>query len=232
MADEERKDKDISVSVNDSERVVISGTGDAIYNDRRKTIIQFLTPKILLLILLAIGITYVSFTYGPDTYHWIMNRAGKNEILVLVTDFNDQSENVSYDAAGGITESLQKAFKQYALPNIRVVRIHKAFQRNEQDAVKALGTRYRATIVIWGHYDDSGMFRFMILSADQSMLHIKDPEDKLVNLAHPPDDFTLYVNQELPTSMTYLTQFTIGQIYFHTNRLGSLMLTPNYLTIH
>jgi tetratricopeptide (TPR) repeat protein len=182
--------------------------------------------KLIIGALLLAGILYAALTYGPSLYHWYKYRATDDEILILLANFKDQSENVTYDAAGSIEEALRTALIQYDLPNVRLVRINQTFTRNENEAVKRLGERYNATIFIWGHYDDAGMYpRFQVLQEKRLDVLPEKPADKSVNLANPPDDFAMYVNRELPAQMKYLAQFTVGQVlYFKRSFPEALIL--------
>ncbi len=194
--------------------------GRDIVDQSKKFIINLISLKILFFITCVLGISFFVFTYGSDMYHWFSFKANNDEILVLLTDFRDDSDNVTYDAAGSIEIALMDALARHNLNNVRLVRINESFQRNEVEAVKTLGKRYNATFVIWGHYDDSGMFpRFTILQDNRMETSPENPEDQLINLASPPDDFTLYVNRDLPELMTYFTQFTVGQILFQEDAI-------------
>lgn len=145
----------------------------------------------------------------------IASTATSDEILILLADFQDESENVHYDVAGRIEETLRTALTQYDLLDVCLVRINQTFKRGEVEAIKTLGKRYNATLFIWGYYDDAGMYpRFTVLQEQRLQVLPEGPIDKLVNLARPPEDFILYINRDLPTQMTYFTQFTLGQILF------------------
>lgn len=168
--------------------------GDKVTGDKTTTFNLFnLSWKWLAGLVLVAGVVWVVATYGPKLYHWYVNRAtNDNEILILLADFQDESENVTYDAAGGIEAALREALTHYNLPEVRLVRINQTFKRNEVEAVKTLGKQYNATLFIWGYYDDGGMFpRFTVLQEERLEVVPEGPTDKLVNLASPPNDFTL-----------------------------------------
>ena len=167
--------------------------------------------------ILLLGLIYLAQLYLPDFYHWYRYRAADNELLILVADFEDNSTK-DYDAADAIEESLRQAMAAYDIPNVKLVRLDRTFKRAEFEAVKSLGESYKATLFIWGHYDDAGMYpRFTVLKKEKLEISPEQPTERWDNLAAPPANFSQYVNHDLPVQMTYLTQFTLGQI-FHLNK--------------
>lgn len=211
------------------------------------------------------------------------------ETLIVVADFSDKSDNVTYDAAGSIYENLQRELLRYDLSDIRIERLNQSFGKGDYDDVVQLIEIYGASIMIWGNYDDSGMFPRITLKNEtevpslseipdftlkvsnrliQTILHhfednvdkqtqdeilkvlfemkslqvsdlqdvtnrfselldfippkkvesiLSDPtiyEDKilsyLTDLTDPPNDFTFYVNQDLPTFMSFFARLAVA----------------------
>jgi tetratricopeptide (TPR) repeat protein len=62
-----------------------------------------------------------------------------------------------------------------------------------------------------------------VINEDKLSVKPEKPDDKLVNLAAPPDDFTFYLNRDLPNQMSYLTHFTLGQIFYLQNQYDSAL---------
>jgi tetratricopeptide (TPR) repeat protein len=153
--------------------------------------------------------------YGYGLFVW-HDHESPHETLILIANFEDASEHSTYDAGGAIKAAIEEALPQYGLADrVRIVRIEETFTRDQLEAVKALGKEYNATLFLWGHYDDAGMYpRFTILKEERITVRPEKPEDQYVNLAAPPDDFAFYVNVKLPNQMLYFTQFTLGQIFY------------------
>jgi hypothetical protein len=141
--------------------------------------------------------------------------AAPGEILILLADFRDESAQGNYDAAGAIELALRQRLSSHDLPGLRLVPVPATFQRRETEAVRHLGRLYQAAIVIWGHYDDAGMYpRFSLIEESTIEYVPQGPADYLAGLAAPPTEFAFYVNRELPEQIAFLTQFTVGLIYY------------------
>ncbi len=139
-------------------------------------------------------------------------------IGILIADFKNESKNVNYDAAGSIKETLTKYFEQNDL-KVEIIRISDEIKRGDKQKALDIGLQRKATLVIWGYYDDGGMYPRILAMEDEKISYpINTPEDKLVNLSKPPDDFTFYVNKELPNQMSYLALFTVAQIFEWSGR--------------
>lgn len=150
-----------------------------------------------------------------ELIHWYQNRARPNEMLVLLADFTDESEGATYDAAGAIAGSLKSALAEYHLPDVRLTRVPRTFKRTDSEAVRDMARWYGAQIAIWGHYDDGGMYaRFSVSTAENVAISAETSLDRFTNLASPSDDFVFYVNQSLPSQLTYLTDFVVSEVYY------------------
>jgi tetratricopeptide (TPR) repeat protein len=164
-------------------------------------------------ILISAIITFASVTYVPGLYHFYKYKATENEILILISDFEDSSSR-DYDAADAIEESLRKAIFEYEIPNVKLARIDQTFKRAQFEEVVDIGKKYNATLFIWGHYDDAGMYpRFTALKEEKLKVIPDQPGERWGDLATPPADFFQYVNRDLPIQMVFLTDFTLGQIF-------------------
>jgi tetratricopeptide (TPR) repeat protein len=144
-------------------------------------------------------------------------------IGIIIADFKNESKNVNYDAAGSIEEALRRYFNQNNL-NIEIVRISDEIKRGDKQRAQEIGEQYKATLIIWGYYDDGGMYPRILIIEDERVDY--PPvllEDKLVNLAKPPDDFTFYVNRELPNQMSYFALFTVAQLFEFNGRQDEVL---------
>lgn len=168
--------------------------------------------------ILLLGLVFLGWLYGPDLYHWYRYHAADDELLILIADFEDDSPTRNYVVADNIEEALQQEMAGYDLPNVKLVRINHTFTHAEIERVRRWGESYNAMLFIWGHYDDAGMYpRFLILKSEKVEISPGQPTERWDNLGAPQASFPQYVNHDLPVQMTYLTQFTLGQI-FHLNR--------------
>lgn len=82
--------------------------------------------------------------------------ASENEILILVMDFEQKGQN-NYDISGRIAEELTRNLTLISGSNVHVRQIKESIPRSEIFAPSAVGTKYNATILIWGSYDDAGI---------------------------------------------------------------------------
>lgn len=151
---------------------------------------------------------------GDNALSPVVPAVTEDEVLVLIANFNNHS-NVTFDAASRIWIALQKSLEKYDLPNVRLEHINQTFRLFEIERVKMLGKQLNATIVIWGHYDDYGVFPRFTLVQETRLTHLPENfEDKFISLTPPSEDFAFYINRELPSQMVYFTQFVLGQIHY------------------
>ena len=138
-----------------------------------------------------------------------------DEIVIIIADFHEQSVRSSFDVAGRIRHALASDLARFDLPHVRVVQANCSFKLGEDDAAKKFGREHKATLVIWGHYDDFGVFPHFTVIQDKYLTILPEgPQEKLVSLASPPDDFVFYINRHLPNQFSYFTKFMIGQIFY------------------
>jgi tetratricopeptide (TPR) repeat protein len=155
----------------------------------------------------------ISFNNSLPSIPWLY-RAKENEILIMIADFENQSSS-SYDISGAILLDLEEEVEKYDLSEVKILKINESFKRTESDFVINLGKKYNATIIIWGHYDDAGIYPRITLSDSNTIEYSPEqPGDKYINLGSPPNDLSLYINRELPDQFRFMTQFVIGQIYY------------------
>jgi tetratricopeptide (TPR) repeat protein len=138
-----------------------------------------------------------------------------DEIIIIIANFHEQSIRSSFDVAGRIKNALATDLARYNLPNVRLVQVNRSFRLGEDDSARKFGKDNKATLIIWGHYDDFGVFPHFTVTQDKYLTILPEgPQEKLVSLASPPDDFIFYINRHLPNQFNYFTQFTIGQIFY------------------
>jgi tetratricopeptide (TPR) repeat protein len=136
--------------------------------------------------------------------------AEEDEILVIVAQF-DQRGSQGFAASQRIFDHLQGTLQTITVARPRVESINEVVADSE--AARRLGEVYNATLVIWGWYDDIGITPNYEVIAETGELQKVDLGE-VIALPSQPDRFVLYVTKGLPCEMTYLSSFTIGQMYY------------------
>ena len=89
----------------------------------------------------------------------------------------------------------------------------------EVERARALGETYKATLVIWGEHDGHSAAPHYLVSRERekvATLVELEPRAATADL----NQFVMYVSEELPETMTYLSLFTIGQMYYSAYELS------------
>jgi hypothetical protein len=144
--------------------------------------------------------------------------AAQDEILVIIFPF-DGSEDIHPEAR--IERKLKEELA--ILPSLSSVRVERypepIKEKNSEDVLAYIKETYGPSIIIWGWYDAIGINANYDIVNPKSFLFVKDYEPKLaevLRLNSEPDKFTFYVAKDLPYETTYLTFFTIAQLYLST----------------
>ena len=82
--------------------------------------------------------------------------ASAGEILIIVADF-EALGTLKFNISGRIYEALRNEIQINSFPNVRIAAVPEKIPRGELEAAGAIGQRYKATILIWGSYDDAGV---------------------------------------------------------------------------
>jgi tetratricopeptide (TPR) repeat protein len=135
--------------------------------------------------------------------------AGSDEILVLVAQFHGTG---GVDPVPRIVRHLEEHLAKIDLTNVRIEHVSDAPIKD--DEAQKLGEMCKASLVIWGTYDDYGITPHYEVTREEEPGLQKVPLEEVANLPSQPDRFTLYITRGLPEEMTYLTLFTIGQIQY------------------
>jgi hypothetical protein len=102
------------------------------------------------------------FEVNPQQPRITVSPAKPNEVLILITDFKNDSRNRNYDIAGSIELAINEGLSQNCTESyfstVRIERINRSYYRNQLEEVRSMAERYNAAIVIWGYYDDAGVF--------------------------------------------------------------------------
>jgi len=79
---------------------------------------------------------------------------GEDEVLILVSEFAPLG-SYRFNITGRIVETLQKELREF--PDVRISTYPKTVSSAESDQAAEVGLRYKASMLIWGNYDDAGI---------------------------------------------------------------------------
>jgi tetratricopeptide (TPR) repeat protein len=137
--------------------------------------------------------------------------AKPDEILIIVAQFDAQRSSQEYDISRHIVDDLESNLQTVKVGGLRVERIAEVVPDSE--VARRLGEVYGATLVIWGWYDSAALTPHYEVISKEGQIQQVDL-GKFVARSTQPDGFRFYVARDLPRGMTYLSSFTIGQIYY------------------
>jgi tetratricopeptide (TPR) repeat protein len=135
--------------------------------------------------------------------------AEDREILVIVAQF-DKRGTQEFDASQRIVDHLRRTLQTVTVARQRVEPMGEVVHSSEE--ARRLGEVYSATLVIWGWYDDAGMTPNYEVIPKAKVQKVDLGE--FIALPSQPDGFVLYVTRGLPSEMTCLSSFAIGQLYY------------------
>lgn len=136
-------------------------------------------------------------------------KAAPDELLIVITTFYNTRAD-STDAHNKIKRDIERKIAELNIQNVRVeIETNLVLAVNDREKAQELGEFYDAIIVIWG--EETGV------NITVNFLNIRDPNvyidyEELLILANS-DSFAQVVVEELPGQLTFLSLFTIGQIY-------------------
>ena len=145
--------------------------------------------------------------------------AGKDELLIVVTKFRGPE---SPDPQMYIVKRLEADLLKYPAlaERVRVSRFSAVIEEESREAeierARALGETYGATLVIWGEHDGHSAAPHYLVTRERERVELVvelQPRGATADL----NEFVMYVSEELPETVTYLSLFTIGQMYYFTD---------------
>jgi tetratricopeptide (TPR) repeat protein len=145
--------------------------------------------------------------------------AKEDELLIVVAKFRGPE---SPDPQMYITRRLEADLLMHpALADkVRVSRFPEAIEEESQEAeiekVRAIGETYGATLVIWGEHDGHSAAPHYLVTRESERVSTVVELKPTVATADL-DEFVMYISEELPETVTYLSFFTIGQMYYFEN---------------
>jgi len=100
---------------------------------------------------------------------------------------------------------------------VRVSRFPAVIEEESREAeierARALGETYGATLVIWGEHDaHSAAPHYLVTRERERVKTVVELEPRAATA--DLNQFVMYVSEELPETLTYLSLFTIGQMYY------------------
>jgi len=141
--------------------------------------------------------------------------AKEGELLIVVTKFRGpERPDPQMYIAGRLEADL--LMHPALADRVRVSRFPEVIEEESQEAeierARALGGTYGATLVIWGEHDGHSAVPHYLVTRERERVETVvelEPRAATADL----DQFVMYVSEELPEAMTYLSLFTIGQMY-------------------
>jgi tetratricopeptide (TPR) repeat protein len=138
----------------------------------------------------------------------------QGETLIVIANFY-YSENIpDTEAHNEIKRAIEKAKAELGYASLRVEVEPTHLQADDRAGAEALGKRYNASIVIWGA--DTGVrvtVNFLNLKQpDFDAAQVQISETERTQLANP-SAYARFVTQDLPSQLTFLSLFAVGQSY-------------------
>ena len=155
---------------------------------------------------LALGIAVLA---GGGWGGWTYSQATRppKAVIVLVADFDGQQTTRKVDWGRRIYERVKDQVASLELGDrVEVRRVFEAYAGSEQ--ARKRGNAAKATLVLWGWYDDEGVSPHFEL--------LRQAEKYERGLAVPPadlTDFDLYLKSG-PQDMAYITAVVLGLVHF------------------
>lgn len=142
--------------------------------------------------------------------------AKPGESLLIISEFNPRGSK-RYDVQLRIFDRLKASLQTTRMQNVIVKKIGMIESGEEATRV---GEIHNTTFVIWGWYDDAGFNAHFVVTARPSLALLPVELDPV-----PTEltDFNLYIRDGLPAQMTFFAAFTLGQLYYWTNRPDDAM---------
>ncbi|MFN8463912.1 MAG: tetratricopeptide repeat protein [Caldilineaceae bacterium] len=147
--------------------------------------------------------------------------AADGETLIVIATFSGKSaEETQLD--NEIRAAIQEQIEGLSIGSTRVeidpgtIINEKKPNKDQQDEARALGSRYNASMVIWG--------QATLARVTVNFLNLREPklaaadvniqETHRTALAATPEAYALFVTDELPKQMSFFALFAIGQAHY------------------
>lgn len=139
--------------------------------------------------------------------------AAPGEIVLVVARFHGDD---GFGIQRRIINAIDDELGEEDAANVRIIEARETISSDREDLVQDLGDMYQAIAVIWGWLDKAGFtLNFAITRAPEPFPNYSPVEE----LTEPDRAFQLYIKNQLPAQMHYLTAATVGQIYFWSGQI-------------
>jgi len=172
------------------------------------------TAGLTIFTLLTVG--WVGVNGWQDIQRWRAKNippvqpAQDDEVLVIISQFENRgSAEQEIDFAQRIHDALDSA----GIKNVRPELLPPSWIITGKDEARELGKDTGAALVIWGWFDGIGATPSYEITKNPEQIKQVELEESPSRISEP-DRFSIFVRTELPQGMTYLTAFTIGQVYY------------------
>ena len=161
---------------------------------------------------LAAMLAIAYFMEGEDPTRPRIAGAAPDETLILISPFVSYSgEQVGYNVAGRLQETLEDEFTDAALDSTRVEALQEPVLHDF--TAQEAGERYGAQLVVWGEYD-SGRVLALLTPLGKGEL----AQERRWLLSDSGELGTI-INSELPEEVRWLALYVLGQIHLQAGRL-------------
>ncbi|MGD9099138.1 MAG: protein kinase, partial [Anaerolineae bacterium] len=147
--------------------------------------------------------------------------AQPGETMILIAQFKAQAGSESYDVSQRIYDKLSDDLHQLGESGVSVYQVPEVVESSE--AAVVLGSRYGATTVLWGYYDDIGI--------SPNVEAVGGLEDNLLSVglerfnldAGEAVNFKLYIAKDMPSEMSFLTAMSLFQVAMLQGNVDEMM---------
>jgi len=139
----------------------------------------------------------------------------RDETLIIIASFYYSEELPHTEAHHEIYRAIQEAKEDLGFSNLRVEVEPTRLRADDLDGAQRLGERYKASMVIWGA--DTGVrvtVNYLNLKyPDFRAAEVEISETERTQIANP-SAYAEFVTRDLPSQLTFLSLFAIGQSYY------------------
>jgi tetratricopeptide (TPR) repeat protein/tRNA A-37 threonylcarbamoyl transferase component Bud32 len=148
--------------------------------------------------------------------------AQPGEVMILVARFKAQEGSEHFDVGQRIYAKLSDDLRRFGQTDVTVYPLPDVIESSE--AAQAFGKKYGATLVIWGFYDDIG------ISPNIEAVGAVGDRPLTIGLEHfkleagEVADFKLYLAQDLPQELSFLTSIALVQTFMLQGELEKMLI--------
>lgn len=144
--------------------------------------------------------------------------ATQDEFLVVVADFYAKGAAQKLEVINRLAPSIQEQLQNTGISNARLITVPNQ-PRDNKEAIQ-VASRYNASIIVWGWYDDLG-FEANVEVLNSPFLESVGGAEKLVKQASQnlgeidtaPETLRTYLREGLASRVNYLVLYIIGRVH-------------------